>query len=74
MPGNAGRSGKGGIKGDAGRAERLAAQLRANLARRKERARKLATSGKPEETELSSPEGPADATSPASPRSSRGEA
>jgi hypothetical protein len=33
---------KGGIKGDLTRAERLAAELRANLGRRKARARKIA--------------------------------
>ena len=38
----AGDGRKGGIKGDRARSERLAAQLRANLKRRKDRARKLA--------------------------------
>lgn len=33
---------KGGIRGDTKRAERLAAELRANLSRRKQRARKVA--------------------------------
>lgn len=33
---------KGGTKGDSGRAERLAEQLRRNLQRRKQRARALA--------------------------------
>ncbi len=37
---------KGGIKGDTTRAERLAAELRRNLVRRKDRARAAATTGR----------------------------
>jgi hypothetical protein len=44
--GAAGR--KGGIKGDLGRRDRLAAELRANLMRRKARTRKLAAAGEEE--------------------------
>ena len=38
---------KGGIKGDHGRQDRLARELRANLARRKDRQRKLGRAGQP---------------------------
>jgi hypothetical protein len=55
---------KGGTKGDAGRAERLAAELRRNLQRRKQRSRAVAARAKATDSPPSEPpagtEGPRD--------------
>ena len=55
------RSRKGGTRGDAGRADRLAAELRENLKRRKARAR-AAEAAEPTQSQSQPPAGATDET------------